>query len=970
MRCDGSKGLLFLSAILVAVGVTSDASRAATLGNGRISLVFGDRGLTALTDVRIGRTFRVKDDGFRVSVDGGAIESTALKAPHRQAERERVTYRWTSIGYEIDVVYEVKPEWLFVSKQIFIAKAPSQSYRVNEIEAFRMQLTEEVSDSFIPKSARPNLGTADSGVCLRFSDKRGLLATVQNPFLHVEVQRDRFSVRYSPEIEWRADFGPFTTDRALVSPYRLSGRVLPAAMAPEWSVPRRYASAPGMDEAEIAAFTDIVRAFLLYRPTQPLSLTVGWCANDYQIDVADAAGREEYKRLLDRAAELGSRFVLYAPSNSATSRREESVDDWSWEHTLWLGLGQKIRTNQWDIKTGAIPLSVQEMLDYAQGKNLKLLAYVYPVMPFSQNPEWLVTSKTNPARHYANLGIRSFQDWLIDALVTFHQRTGIGGFAFDHTFLTYEGTSPYAQWAGWRRVMEEIRRKIPDVVIDGRQAYQLYGPWSWLAGSYPHPTANDEQPESFVPFPDLHFDRVSANRQRFTAYRYRNYDFAPTEIVPGFITHQTPRSDDTARMPERRTEDRGAVLLPLRARDWDYLGWRYSLLSSIATAGWNNVINMIPARDLEEHRHFSDADRQWFRGWIDWTAKNKEYLRHTRTILGQPALGKIDGTSAIVGDRGFLFLFNPNGARRNAEFVLDSTIGLAASGSFVLKELYPLSGRLVGKPGAGAWATGDRVTIMVDGGSAMVLEVQPASGAGAPPLLFNAPGTAALNGDSLQLSDVRGEVGTTQDLVVLLPQRTAPRTASVNGQAVEVTSRNDRTVSIRVSFEGTAFGRYQPVVSAEPSFQGGHLTGSFTIPGRIVDQLAARRKAWPIPWTPEDFRTPWLVPERLLLFVQIAEPDARWDARLTIDGRTIELKKAYSAIRSAPRTFVGFYADVSMLDADREYRFDLELPPLEPGRLQGVFFENVETEYTDRVKDADGAKGAEGAEGGKGAGSS
>src|SRR4029453_17054600 len=33
MRCDGSKGLLFLSAILVAVGVTSDASRAATLGN-------------------------------------------------------------------------------------------------------------------------------------------------------------------------------------------------------------------------------------------------------------------------------------------------------------------------------------------------------------------------------------------------------------------------------------------------------------------------------------------------------------------------------------------------------------------------------------------------------------------------------------------------------------------------------------------------------------------------------------------------------------------------------------------------------------------------------------------------------------------------------------------------------------------------------------------------------------------------
>ena len=89
---------------------------------------------------------------------------------------------------------------------------------------------------------------------------------------------------------------------------------------------------------------------------------------------------------------------------------------------------------------------------------------------------------------------------------------------------------------------------------------------------------------------------MSADRQRYTAYRYRVYDFAPNEIVPGFITHQTPRNDETGRMPEGRTEDRGTVPLPLRARDWDYLGWRYSLLSSIATGGWNNVINMFEDR--------------------------------------------------------------------------------------------------------------------------------------------------------------------------------------------------------------------------------------------------------------------------------------------------------------------------------------------------------------------------------------
>jgi len=66
-------------------------------------------------------------------------------------------------------------------------------------------------------------------------------------------------------------------------------------------------------------------------------------------------------------------------------------------------------------------------------------------------------------------------------------------------------------------------------------------------------------------------------------------------------------------------------------------------------------------------------------------------------------------------------------------------------------------------------------------------------------------------------------------------------------------------------------------------------------------------------------------------------------------ARVVELRKAYSAVRSAARTFVGFYADLSLLEPERRYRFELELPALRPGQLQGVFFENVETEYTDRI---------------------
>lgn len=682
--------------LLSAVG--ADASRTISLANARITAEFGDRGLVAISSSDPGLAVRLLQDDFAVTIDGLAIEGRALPLPMRAVSGDRVTYTWSAAPYRVRVVYELAPDRGFVSKQISI-EGGTKPCRVADVVVFKTVVDEPIVGHFVPKSARPSLGTSDYGACLRFGRSRGMLVVAQNPFLEFRRDGQSFSLRYKPDLDWNPADGPLLADQGLLALYRMTGRVVPEHMLAEWKT-APIDPAPGMDEAEIEAFTELVRAFTLPRPERPVNVFVPWCLNDYQINIATPEGRTEYKRVLDNAAALGAGYAIFAPTNSDLARREDSTDDWSWENLLWAGFGQKIRRNEWDPRTGPIPASVREMLDYASAKNVKLLAYVYPVLAFSQNPSWLTTRGRSLGHVYGNLGFRSLQDWLIETLVAFHDRLGLGGYSFDHTFLNLDGTGRYAQWAGWRRVMEELRRRLPDIVIDGRQAYHLYGPWGWLAGSYPHPTFNDEQPESFVPFPDLHIDRVSADRERWTAYRYRNYEFAPSELVPGFITHQTSRGDDTGEMPEKKT-DCGVMLTPFRVRDWDYLGWRYSLLSSIAVAGWNNVIDMIPARDIEEEKAFSEADRRWFRRWIDWAADSKEYLRHTRTILGQPAIGKVDGTSAIVGDRGYVFLFNPNGRRLDAEFTLDESIGFAGRGSVQVKELYPAEGRLVGKPGVG-----------------------------------------------------------------------------------------------------------------------------------------------------------------------------------------------------------------------------------------------------------------------------
>lgn len=910
------------------------------LTNDKVSAHFDARGLQSIYDQSLERTFQLSPDDFALRIDGQEIRSARLNAPTVRIEASSVVYSFEADLYKVRVTYELKPGWNFISKQLAVTSSSAkQTFRVDQVEVINNRLGGKISSILVAQSpwSGSEVLTRDYGVFVRFVDRTGVFMLVQNPFLGVRRDGNSFALDYSPEMDWQTKDGPFESDRGCIGVYALTGQGVPTELIPEWKwVEEKGATqSPEEDQAEIAAFMDCVRAFMLVSPRRSTKIQVGWTENDYQIDVSTAAGREEYKRIIDRAVELGCDHLLFAPSNTALAQEKYDTDEWHWEHVLWLGLGQKIRRGEWSPETDQVPRSVQELLDYARAKNIQLVAYVYPILPFAQNPEWLVGKQKNAA----SLASRSLQDWLIRNMLSFYRRTGIGGFAFDYAFLWLPGATQYAQWWGWRRVMESTRQAEPDMVIDGRQAYQHYGPWIWLAGSYPHPTSTDEQAESFIPFPDLHFDRVSADRERYTAYQYRVRDFCPPELMPGYIGHITPRNDEQGRL----------VNGPFRRRDWDYLGWRYSLISSIAVAGLNNVMNMIPARDLEEYKEFAKTDIAFIKHWLNWTDENRRYLLNTRFIIGQPAIGRVDGTSALVHDHGYIFLFNPNGRKLDANFRLDDSIGLRGRKNYALREIYPTEGRLIGKPGEGFWQYGDPVSLTLDGASATVLKVEPAPQTLDHPMLFNSPGSAELQAGKLSLSGIEGEFGTSVNLITLLPGNQRVTVVSVNGSNAKF-KQVGRAVTISVRFAGQYFGRMQPVGRFDPNFTGGTFTGAVRIPTRIFAQLSARQEAWPIAWTKEDLQTTWLAPQRLLLFVQIAEPSDQMEVGMKLDGVTVALKKAYSSIRPNVPSFVGFYLDASSLKPGHNYRVELNLPNLKPGQFQGIFFDNVEPEYTNLIE--------------------
>jgi len=922
-----------------------------TLENEQMRVDLDERGLTRVRDTNLKRDVLFRDDSASLKVGGREIRTATLGAPVIRRDATSVTYAWDLQGASLRAVYELKPGWRFVSKQLFYEPVSDAAYRMEDVTVFQARLLD-------PVAQEQRIGGGSRGVFLRLTAQTsnaardGIFMTLQNPFIRWARENGQVSLAYAPEMEWKAGYGPFASDRALIGTYRLSGTTYPARMVPEWQyVPeptRAGAGDPYYDASEINAMTDCVRAFLLYNPRQSARIQVGWTENDYQIDVSTLSGVTEYRRIIDQTAAVGVDHLLYGPGNSDVSSLAENRDAWGWENILWLGLGQKIRKGEWDPRKDSIPGSVQAMLDYAKSKKVKLVAYVYPSLIWSQGPQWSAWAGERAGGYLgADTGNREFQDWFVDILVAFHNKTGIGGYSFDHWWIAYdEASSKYAQWYGTRRILETLRQRLPGILIDGRQQYHWFGPWTWLAGTFPHPMASDEQPGSFRAFPDLHTDRISANRQRFAAWMYRMEQFTPTEITPGYMLHQTQRND------EKGTNRRDRF----RPADWDLLGWRYSVISSIASAPLNHVVNYLPARDEAEFKAFSKEDKAWLDGWMDWTDRNAALLKRIRPILGQPMLGRVDGTAAFDGDKGFIFLLNPNYRRMDAVFRLDGSIGLDEGERFLLREIEPVAGRLVGKPAAGAWTYGDTVTLPMEGTSAVVLEVLPTP-RGGQPLLFNVPGKIRLQGDRLEVTEASGPVGHEGDVLVSLPAGRTVKTLTVNGRAVPFQADGD-TVTARLRFAGIRFDRSQQVGEYDPAFAGRSLEGAFTIPSRIIRQAKARAAAWPVNYTADDRLAPWLGPERILLFVQVADAKPSMKVSMTIDGQPADLKQAWNGVypNSGDQTFIGWYLDVADLAPDTPHTVRVSLPEdLAPGQFQGLFFDNVETEYTTEL--VEGAAG-------------
>lgn len=936
--------------------------------NDKVVAGFNEKGLVSIYDKNIKEYVYLENDYTQLLIDSQLIDLNKISPVNIKTDKQSVSYFFTVNNYSIEIKYELLPEWRFVTKQILISSLSRDEFFINNIQPLSAQLKNEIKDKL-------SLSNNRYGISLRLrayemnTTGYGCFMAVQNPFTKYTVSQNRIIVEYNPEMKWYKKDGPFLSDKLCFGFTELTGVTTRVSMLPEWN----YVEDPSaflkegvqIDRGEIEALTQCMRAFLLVDPQKSVRVHIGWCENDYQIDISTEGGNREYKRIIDQAAALGCQHVLYTPANNQVAPLNQNKDAWGWENVLWYNMGQKIRKDEW--KPGdPLPETVKDIVEYAKSKNVGLMSYVYPSMPFLQNPEWSAwrTSNNKKPNGYTTVdtGLRSYQDWLVEKLLAFAKETGCTGFSFDHWWIAYKNdpedknvmvSSAYQQWFGCRRVLELLRERAPWLVIDGRQQYHQFGTWTWLAGTYPHPMMSDEQPGSFNAITDLSTDRVSAARQRFIAYKLMINDFVPVEIMAGFITHQTQRSD--AKNVMHRDS--------FRIRDWDYLGWKYSLLSSISTAPFNHVVNYIPARDINESNSFSNSDKAFFNYWLDFTDKNVNYLRNIKPILGQPMIGKCDGTSAIIKDNGYIFVFNPNYRELTADISLDNSIGLTSGKSFILKEIYPGNGVIQ----KGILSYGEKVELSMPGISAKVFKIEPAI-TGKKPLIINSTGEATVQSDKLVLTDIEGIVGSIKSISIILPDKKVIREVLVNGTAVAF-SQSENNITCTISFKGDYFPKAYSLVEYSKQFKGDSLEATLVIPERIINQLIERKKSWPVPYSEDDKIAPWLDPSRLLLYIQIAQPyktveTLRGTEKITrqapirkseysviIDGRSFEVNESYNGVYpTVERSNLGVFVDISLLEPGVPHKINVKLPSgLKNGQFQGLFIDHIEDEFTKEI---------------------
>ena len=659
--------------------------------------------ITKICNTKTGKEYSVAADDCLIETDLGTIKLSQMSSSLVSQKDNSCVFISRRKNIEITRTYNFPADRLYFDRIISIknlsAGSPAVIRKINDcslrfLSPFKsihfhddgMDHCDAGSEKYSDTS-RPLNYHNSMNVFLR-DDNGGLFVGIKYPNWEAERSEDWISVSY--ETNYRIAPGQTLELPAMFcGAYKNIGFTCRKEL--HWKPRIVSMDQEELDLGEVRAMRQVVRDYL---PEEPLSkeyllfLNIWWANLVTNSALNDRIGEVEavkYCEMIDRV-------------------KKTKCIDWMSTGPVWVGWAGFTRPCPEIDAIGEdanFPLNphIQKVLDCSKSLGVGLSGFCEPVAGErhyrKDRPDWRLQpteddKKLLNQKCWAN---DEYADWFYRLTCSAIDRCGLKAWAWDHNWVRKPmvcygkthghepGNCEFQQFRNVTNYIQKLRKRYPDMMMDISWGLKETGAWGHKGIS-----VHENLYENASPAPP---DMTDADDERFQHWYNHTYRFFPTYMNRCQINFE-------------RKEKNGHL---------------YSILSALS-AGSQGQLNDWKPFDTQE-----DADKIFalLRYWKKWANENLLYLKDCIDLFGQPCRkGGIDGTAHIIGDRGFIFVFNPWPEKMAGSVPLGGIIGLEKGERFAVSVIskHPVQN-------SGVYAMGEDFIFTIPGKSALLFELVP-----------------------------------------------------------------------------------------------------------------------------------------------------------------------------------------------------------------------------------------------------
>ena len=919
------------------------AAQPHVLSNEKIKVTLSDASrLETVENLLAGEIYAFRTDAFALDTDLGIFSNDTTQPARITADPRRIAYHFEfSPGgthgagrISADLIYTLDGNNGFFRRSISLSNA----------EPLRLKNLHFGKTTFAaPAREAVHYVTFIAAPTVEFirHEKGGLFTGIENPFFKADLSERAVALSFEPALILKPGEG-YTSEPQFMGVYRKCG-----VMIEDSGRQFRYnANGSGykpLDRNESRA----MRAFALdyLAPTQKQFLNINYQFFHPLPQMPRTEKDKDYfTKTIDTFAAIQGDMIIFKPLHPYSKPTAERAF--------------------WNVVPDDARAVARQVCDHAREREISYGFYMGCAAHGGEGnaaglnfrpdkPQWKKSDAAGRRAQDNCLGCDEFYEWWFAVQNNTIQKYNLSNWSWDPSLGS--GMNCYDEshghfanqggYKGWRRCIElmgRLKSATPGLFIQGFYGTKNFGLWG-LKNVDQHEVYNEQ-----TIIVSTRHNQISDDRQNADGLRFQNNWSMRFRFTPAVMGHAL-----THRVSEGGFD-------PELIKAWDYAGWQYSVMSSLAVAG--SVMPTILPYEPDLVPGYVD----FYKKWLRWAKENFEYVNCTEPFGEQVQPGAVDGYARIKGDHGFIFLFNGNPRPCEINFEVGDEIDLQVRGDYQFVELYPSKGEklVLDDNGRSCFAWGEKACITVPANNCFLLELKRVPKQEGP-VLVGAAGEVALAGGRMAITDVTDKPGKTARIRVRVADPLLVKSITANGIEQNFT-RSKGEVCLELQFAGTKYvraldawtqadgNRFEfPCHAAQPAIK---LTTTFTLNPEVKQLLDkarpknfAQMDATIVGWqTPERKRNPSYSyhnfigarPSRLWLIVPFLTPVG---VEATLNSERIDPLRWDNPSSSA-------FADLTdRVKYGEENRITLLIKGMASNRFMGPFLLYPQEAATDRV---------------------